>query len=400
MNEHITPASVPPVSEKSREWLTALLTRSTDVAVIFFTPDGIVVDWLGAAERLFGYSKKEALGMPFSALFTDEDKALGLDEQELALARSSGHSEDDRWHVRKDAGRFWASGVLTALRAPGSNDPGDGDVIALCKLVRDRTDLKTRLRALENQLAARTADIERRNHIASSVAHELLNPMVPIMAAVALLQKTDDDATRARAREIIERQVGVLKGLVDDLNGSARALSAHALIAPERVNLNEALRQAADGLRSSAEGSGLLLRLVLPSKFIWINADPGRLQQMMLNLIANAIKYTPPGGHITLSAGIEGDKGVIRVEDDGRGIAPDMIPHIFELFTREERGAPVGGMGVGLAVVQDLARRHGGGAEARSAGIGLGSMFALRLPLIEPAWPQPDKTPAHALRSR
>lgn len=391
MNEQIPSASPPCLSDESLRWLTALLNGNGDVAIIFFTPDGVVADWLGAAERLFGYSKQEALGLPFSTLFTEEDKALGLDNQELALARSSGRSEDDRWHVRRNAGRFWGSGVLTAVRRGSGTDRGDGELVALCKIIRDRTDVRTRISALENQLAARTIDIERRHRISSAVAHELLNPMAPIMSAVALLQKADDADTRARAREIIERQVGVLKSLVDDLNDGARSLSAHALLALQRVDLNDAVRQSADGLLSSAEGNGLLLRSVLPARTIWLNADPERLQQMLLNLIANAIKFTPSGGHITLSATVEDDMGVIRVEDDGRGIAPDLLRHLFELFTRDERGAPVAGMGVGLAVVQDLARRHGGGAEARSAGIGLGSIFALRLPLFGSVRQLPEK---------
>jgi len=393
MNEHTNLADRPYLSDKSQAWLSSLLTGKVDVAVIFLTPDAIVADWLGGAERLFGYTKQEALGMPFSALFTEQDRALGLDQQELALVRSSGASEDDRWHVRKDGGRFWGSGVLTAVRGGGGKVQGDAAVVALCKIIRDRTDVRTQILALENQLAARTRDIERCDRTSHAVAHGLLNPMVPILSAVALLQKADDAVIRARACEIIQRQVGVLKGLVDDLNEGARMVNAHALITRERVSLNEALRTAADGLRSSAEGNGLLLRLVLPVQTLWISADPVRLQQMLLNLIANAIKYTPPGGHITLSATVEAEMALIRVADDGRGIAPDVIPHIFELFTREERGAPVPGLGVGLAVVQDLARRHGGGVEARSAGIGSGSLFALRLPLFGSVRQRPDKTP-------
>lgn len=370
------------LSDETREWLTALLHGKMDVAIIFFKPDATVADWLGGAERLFGYSKSEALGMPFSALFTEEDVALGMDEQELAIARSSGRSEDDRWHVRKNASHFWASGVLTAVRQRGSSGQADGELVAYCKIVRDRTDVRMQILALENQLWARTEDIARRDRIATSVAHELLNPMVPIVSAIALLKRSDDAVTHDRACEIIDRQVRLLKGLVDDLNDGARALSAHHLIALERVSINEALREAADGLLGSAEGNGLSLLVVLPLQTIWISADPLRLQQMLLNLIANAIKFTPSGGHITLSVTVEGEMVAIRVEDDGRGISPDVIPSIFELFTREERHAPNPGMGVGLAVVQDLARRHGGGAEARSAGVGLGSVFTLRLPLF------------------
>lgn len=377
-------SSSPHLSEQTHGWLDAALARSVDVAIIFFMPNGLVADWIGAAERMFGYSRSEALGMPFSALFTEQDKALGLDTQELMLAISSGRSEDDRWHVRKNRGTFWASGVLTTVR------DDQGKVVALCKFVRDRTDIKTQLQALENQVTERAADIERRDRVATALAHELLNPLMPIMSAVAVLQKSEDATLRARACEIIDRQVGVLKGLIGDLNDRGRAVAARALIAPERLSVNNALRESADGLRAGAEARGLRIQVVLPGEALWINADPLRLQQMLLNLIGNAIKYTPPGGQITLSATVEGDMAVIRVEDDGAGIAPDVLPRIFELFTREKRVAHVPGMGVGLAVVQDLARRHGGSVEARSPGVGLGSIFGLRLPLFTVSRPAPD----------
>ena len=393
MNQAIDDSGARDFSEQARGWLAAALRDNVDVAVIFFTPEAVVADWLGAAERLFGYTRDEALGLPFSFLFTEEDKGLGLDRQELALACASGRSEDDRWHVRKNGGRFWASGVLTAVRGPSSQPQGEGEIVVLCKIVRDRTDVKTQIVGLENQVAARNEAIKSRDRIATSVAHELLNPMMPIMSAVALLRKADDAAMRARACEIIERHVGVLKGLIDDLNDGARADGAQALLALERVSINDALRESGEGLRSSAEANGLSLKAVLPEPTIWIDADPLRLRQMLLNLIGNAIKYTPAGGHVALSATVEGDMAVIRVEDDGRGISPEVIPRIFELFTREERGVPVPGMGVGLAVVQDLARRHGGNAEVRSPGIGLGSIFALRLPLVHAERSRSDEAP-------
>ena len=391
MNESISDPRAPGLSAQTTAWLAALMHRNVDVAVIFLTPAAVVADWLGAAERLFGHTREAAIGLPFATIFTEEDLALGLDKQELALAASSGRSEDDRWHVRKNGGRFWGSGVLTAIRASAADGEPEGDVVALCKIVRDRTDIRAQILALENQVVARTEEIASRDRVSVAVAHELLNPMMPIMSAVGLLQNAVDDRMRERACEIIARQVGVLKGLIDDLNDSARTGFAPALITPERVCANDALRESAEGLRSSAESQGLALQVILPEQPIWIDADPLRLQQMLLNLIGNAIKYTSAGGRVALSVTVEGDMAVIRVEDDGRGIAPDVIPRIFELFTREERGVAVPGMGVGLAVVQDLARRHGGSAEVRSPGIGLGSIFALRLPLSGDLKPTPSQ---------
>lgn len=378
-------ANPTPISDESRRWLEALLNANLDHAVIFFSPQALVVDWLGAAERLFGYTKQEALGRPISALFTEEDKALGLDDQEIALARLSGRSEDDRWHVRQDGSRFWANGVLTTVH------DACGAVVAMCKIVRDRTDILTQIRSLESQVASHMATIDRHNRTTVLVAHELRNPLMPMMSAVALLQRSDDPTLRARACAVLERQLGLLTNLIDDLTGSSvLSMEARVQIAIERVSVSQALNDAADSVRFDTSSKGQDLTLVLPAETIWIAADPARLQQMLLNLLGNASKYTHDGGQIVMSATVEDEMAVVRVEDNGRGIATELIPRIFELFTREHRGAPVPGLGVGLAVVQDLARRHGGGAEVRSPGPGKGSIFSLRLPLYsDAACPEP-----------
>ena len=359
------------------EWLARLLDTSIDHALIFLDADGTIVEWSGAAQRLFGYAEDEAIGLPFAAIFTPEDLALGLDAQEIALARTSGRSEDDRWHVRQDSSRFWASGVLQAVRDE------DGTLLSLCKLVRDRTDVRTQVVSLQNQLAVRNRESDERNRLITSIAHELRNPMMPIFSAVALMQKPIDNPLRWRSLEVIERQFGILKKLIDDLNEVARSEYQTPSIVADALVVQDALKQAVDSLRPVAQDRGQDLRLVLPTGAIRIRADEVRLQQMLLNLIGNAIKYTPSGGHISLSLTVEADMAVIRVEDDGIGIDPAVLPHIFELFTREARDATTPGDGVGLAVVKELARLLGGGVEARSPGVGNGSVFAVRLPLLQ-----------------
>lgn len=364
------------LSNRMADWVARLLDSSIDHAVIFLDPGGKVVEWSGAAQRLFGYAEHEARGLPFAAIFTPEDLALGLDAQEIAMARTSGRSEDDRWHVRNDGSRFWASGVLQAVR------DDNGELLALCKIVRDRTDVRTQVVALQNQLAAARQQAEERDRAIRSIAHELRNPMMPIFAAMALMQKEIGDTLRERSVEIVERQFGILKTLIDDLNEVARAEYVSPSVTGQPLVVQEALRRAVDGLAPMAAERGQTLRLVLPTGEIRIRADEVRLQQMLLNLIVNAIKYTPHGGHIGVSATVEADMAVIRVEDDGIGIDPKVLPHIFELFTREGRDPRTPGDGVGLAVVKELARLLGGNVEARSPGLGNGSVFGLRLPLI------------------
>jgi signal transduction histidine kinase len=149
--------------------------------------------------------------------------------------------------------------------------------------------------------------------------------------------------------------------------------------------LQDALRTVVDGFAPAAAAAGVQLQLVVLPEPVHIDADPDRLHQMVLNLVANAMKYTPAGGHVTVSSSVEGDLAVIRVDDDGIGIEKDNLERVFDLFVRERTGDDVPGFGVGLAVVKRLATLHGGFVEARSPGRGLGSQFSLQLPLKRPA---------------
>jgi two-component system CheB/CheR fusion protein len=361
------------------EWLAELLGTTSEHAVIFLDPQGRVVAWLGAAERLFGHTPEEAMGMPFERVFVPEDQSLGLHQQELAVAAASGRSADDRWHLRKDGSRFWSSGLLEVVRQP------DGCVAAFCKVLRDRTDVRTQLDALHNRIAALSDAHARRSNFLVSLGHEMRNPMSPLVACVAALKRSDDPEVKRQCCATMERQLAVLTRLLDDLSAAAHAALGKSKIETEPLNLQDALDCAVASVAPAALQQRLQLQLLLPSVPFEVEADPARLQQMLANLLGNAVKYTPPGGHVVVSASVEGSMAVIRIEDDGRGIPHETLPHIFELVTRNAALDAPAGLGVGLAVVDELARLHGGGVEARSPGLGKGSVFTLRLPLRQPA---------------
>jgi signal transduction histidine kinase len=176
----------------------------------------------------------------------------------------------------------------------------------------------------------------------------------------------------------------LLKRLLDDAHAAGGAPETRLELRP--VVLQEALDAAVRGLHEEGERRGLALELIAPPEPVTLHADPERLQQMLLNLLGNAMKYTPAGGHITVTATVESDMVLIRFDDDGVGIAPENVDRIFELFTREARAdAPAAtGLGIGLAVVKRLASLHGGFIEARSAGPGKGAQFFLQLPIRPP----------------
>ncbi|HZN47847.1 MAG TPA: PAS domain-containing sensor histidine kinase [Ramlibacter sp.] len=378
----MSPSNADPSADAAAR-LGRVLATTQDYAVILLDAQGVIVDWLGACENVLGYTAQEALGQPFGFIFTPEDRDGALDRQELEVARASGRSRDERWHLRKGGLRFWGSGILHGLR------DDTGTLTGYCKVLRDRTDVRTLLDEQQHRIDTQAQELERRRRFMVRLGHELRNPLAPIRAAAYTIQRVGDEKVK-RPCEVLERQVEVMVRLLDDLTEATRADAHVSRILPQKVVLQEAVQMAAGGLQAAAEAKNQALAVVLPEVPITLEADPARLQQMLLNLLGNAVKYTPEGGHVTITASIEGTQVAIHVEDDGAGIPQELLPHLFELFARGTRTAAFeDGLGVGLAVVKELAALHGGSITVRT-GVERGSAFTLRLPLVQPAMPASD----------
>jgi len=364
------------------ETLIALLFAQTrDVALLLLDPHGVIVGWEGGCERIFGYTRQEMLGQAADRLFVPEDRALGIPAHELAVAAANSKAEDDRWHLRKDGTRLWMSGITMPLRGE------DRQVIGFAKIARDRTDLKQQLDSLSRRVQALSAADEERSHFLKTLGHELRNPLAPLMTSAALLKRYATGAGAQGPLATIDRQIAVIKRLADDLTELTRMGAGKLSLQLEPVHVQDLLQSIIPGYQAEAQRRDLQLQLLMPSTPIVVTADGARLQQILANLLQNALKYTPAGGRIWLKAATEADELVIRVEDTGVGIAPDMLPKIFDLFTQEapDSIASEGGLGIGLALVTELAKLHGGFVEVRSQGKGQGSEFTVRLPLA----PQP-----------
>ena len=353
------------------ELLHFLLAQGEDHAVILLDTDGGVIAWHAGAAHIFGYDAVEILGKPVADLFTPEDRERGAHVHELAVARSDGRAEGDRWHVRKDGTWIWASGVVVPLRDEARVIVGFG------KVLRDRTDVKAQIDALAN-LAAR------QKVLLGTLAHELRGPLGPIGNAARIIHMKCGSVVEAPV-QIIERQLGFIGRLIDDLLEVTRAGAGKSHLHLQRVHLEDVLTHAADVCRPLAEARGQEFRVLLLPTPTPVRADPDRLQQVIGNLLTNAIKYTPVGGQVWLKATVEGNEAVFRVEDSGVGIAPEVLPKIFDLFTQEDASLEhsQGGLGLGLAVVKELVARHDGTVQVRSKGRGKGSEFTVRLPLLK-----------------
>jgi PAS domain S-box-containing protein len=362
---------------KTDEQFRLLIEGVQDYAIFLIDPEGHIVTWNPGAERVLGYAEAEILGTSYSCLFTPDDALRGEPEQELRTALQAGRSEDVRWHVRKDGTRLWGDGVVTPLK------DDHGRLRCFAKLLRDRTDQKEHEDLLRHRAEALADTDEKKNVFLATLAHELRNPLGGIVNAMnILLLMSKGNPTLDHPVKIIQRQAAHIRRLVDDLNDVARISRGKIQLKKERLELASVVQTAVDATRPFIESRGHRLNVSLPEAPIFLDADLIRLQQVFANLLANAARYTNEGGRITLSGTVQDAEIVVRVRDTGIGIAPEMLPRIFELFTQVDpaEGRTQGGLGIGLTLVKNLVELHGGSVQARSDGLGKGSEFTVRLP--------------------
>ncbi|MEP6778381.1 MAG: PAS domain S-box protein, partial [Gemmatimonadaceae bacterium] len=258
----------------------------------------------------------------------------------------------------------------------------EGRGVAQCN-IRDISE-RSRLEKVIAEQTAALADLHRRkDEFLAMLSHELRNPLAPIANALQLLRlQPDEGPLQRQARSIMERQLTQLTRLVDELMEVSRITTGRVRLRLETVVISAIIDRSIDAVRPLIAQHNHELMVVLPENPIWLHADSTRLEQVFVNLLTNAAKYTLDGGIISLSVQQEGDECVVRVRDTGVGIVPELLPRIFDLFTQSERSLDrsQGGLGIGLALVQRLVELHRGTVDANSS-LGRGSEFVVRLPV-------------------
>lgn len=341
----------------------------------------------GRSRQIFGPLRREfATEQLFARLHPDDRERVRA--QFLAAVAGVARLDAEFRIAAREGGERW-------LRAAAILDTAGGT----SRLVGVLEDI-TRRKALEGQL--READ-RQKNEFIATLAHELRNPLAPIRYMAQLLRPGSPDGTVAKAREVIERQVVQMGRLLDDLLDVSRITLNRIELRRERLDLGIIAGQVADDLRPAAEAAGLALSLAVPAAPVWVEGDPVRLHEVVDNLLHNALKFTRRGGQVSLSLEREGGEAVLQVADDGIGIAPDMLDRIFDTFVQASTGpasSTPGGLGIGLTVVRRMVALHGGEVEARSAGLGRGARFIVRLPLVGEAAPQAADELQPAARGR
>ncbi|WP_431256704.1 PAS domain-containing sensor histidine kinase [Roseateles chitinivorans] len=362
--------------ELMRDLLTA---QAGPYGIAFLNAQGCLSGWTEGAHTLTGFSADDIVGQDFSRLFIPEDVARGQHHHELNAARTLGVAEDERWHMRKDGSRFWASGLTLPMHDGGT-------FRGFAKLFRDATHLQLRVLRLENELQRLASERKDRDVFLATIAHELRNPLQPMRLASRLLSPPDDPTRQEQAVKILGRQLGLMERLVEDLLDMTRVSQAKMTVRYGRVELQRLVLDAIDTCRESAGAAGIELISVLPPVPVLVDADPGRLLQVVVNLLNNAIKFTPRQGQVAVVVNVDASHFVLKVQDTGCGIAPDLRPRIFDMFTQAD-GASTrrgDGLGIGLALVKEIVALHHGTVEVKSDGIGQGSEFLVRIPLHKP----------------
>jgi len=256
--------------------------------------------------------------------------------------------------------------------------------------VRERTrELELLNTNLQTEVAERRAEealVEadrRKDEFLATLAHELRNPLAPIRNALEIMRLADGDpAAFNRSRAVMERQVGQMVRLIDDLLDVSRITRGKLQLLTETIDLRGVIEAAVEMSRPQIEKAGLQLSVSIPKQQLPIAGDRVRLAQVLSNLLNNAAKYTESGGKVFLTAGQSDSWAEVKIRDTGIGIPPDMLPRVFELFTQVNRSLnrSQGGLGIGLALVRRLVEMHGGTVQATSSGLGQGAEFAVRLP--------------------
>jgi PAS domain S-box-containing protein len=382
---------------RREEQLRLVLDGVHDYAISTLDADGRIDSINAAAERIKGYRLDEVRGQFFGLYFTDEDRALGIPAIELDVARRHGAFTGEGIRRRRDGSTFYAQVSLSALRDER------GDLVGFVKVTHDITEavsvrkrgeeLLARLRESEARYRALydVAEQERERAAAANrakdaflatLSHDLRTPLTSILGWTRMLQLgTVAEERRGRAIHTIDRNAKTLLAMIEDLLDVARIESGKLQVKSERVDVAWVVRAAVESMSPSAAEKQIEIRLHTSERSAWVLGETKRLQQVVWNLVSNAVKFTPPGGLVDVR--IESTPGRVRicVQDTGRGIDPGFVPHVFDAFRQEPSSDEQGrGLGLGLAIVKRLVELHGGDIRADSEGLGRGATFVITLP--------------------
>jgi PAS domain S-box-containing protein len=371
---------------KQAEEKFRLAVEAAPAAMLMVDSAGTIVLANALAEHLLGYAKSELVGMPVERLVPERLRTHHLEYRTKYLTGAERRlmgAGRDLYAIRKDGSEVPVEIGLSPIHTP------DGVFV-----ISAITDITERKRAAEAESQARRAAEEAnraKDEFLAMLSHELRNPLSSILGWAVILRTGQIPLERAsHALEVIERNARVEAQLVESLLDLSRIAAGKLRLDTERVDLSYVVRAVVDSLGPATDAKSIRVEMDLPVTPLVVIGDSGRLQQILSNLLTNAVKFTPHGGHVKVRVNFVGSQVQIQVADDGEGIDPDFLPHIFDRFRQAEtsKARAHGGLGLGLAIVRELVHAHRGNIVADSPGKGRGSTFTVTLPIpaIIPAY--------------
>ncbi len=368
---------------RSNEHRLRRIVESNMIGVVFWSEDGAVLDANDAFLAMAGRTREDLRAQRLDWRTLVAADRLPAHQSALQEIRASGTSVAiESALLRPDGSRLPILCAGTSINA----EPLEGVtwVIDISAQKRGEAEREALLQVADSARAEAEAASRAKDQFLAMLGHELRNPLSAVRNAVVAAQSSE--VLRERALEIAGRQTDQLARLIDDLLDVARITHGRIALRRERVDLAAITTRAAEAVRAVIEERRHRLAIHVAAEAIELDADAARLEQVIVNLLTNAAKYTEAGGDIVLSASREGDDAVIRVADNGIGMAADMLPRVFDLFAQADHSLDRadGGLGIGLTLVKRIVEFHGGAVEARSRGLGRGSEFIVRLPALPP----------------
>jgi two-component system CheB/CheR fusion protein len=366
------------------ERLRLLFDTSADYIIILLDSQGLITKWNRGAERALGYAEAEVLGQATDIIFTPEDRAAGAPVDERRSARENGRAEDERWHLRKDGTRVYFSGVMVPLTS--------GAEMGYAKIARDQTQARLAEQQRDAMLATEQSlrtQLQEANNLKDEflavMSHELKNPLnlIALNAEMLALQPAAQSGPLASIAKTIKESVGSQAQLIDDLLDLSRVQTGKLSLNLQEVAGNEIAQRIVSAVQVDAQARDVALTLRVGPGDYRLRADPVRIEQIIWNLVSNALKFTPAGGSVQVSLAQEEAMVRLEVTDTGEGIDQEYLPFIFEMFQQAGARASTrgkSGLGIGLAIVKRMAEAHGGQVAAASGGLGQGATFSVLLP--------------------
>ncbi|HEY8180888.1 MAG TPA: ATP-binding protein [Thermoanaerobaculia bacterium] len=362
---------------ESEEMFRLLVETVEDYAIIMLDPQGRVATWNTGARHIKGYEAEEVIGRHFSIFYPQEDVTQGKPERMLSAARERGRFKDEGWRVRKDGTKFLADVVITAVHDER------GELRGFAKVTRDVTERK---KAEDTQRALLVAEEVNRakDEFLAVVSHELRTPLTSILGWARMLRIGDlDESTTEEALAALERSATAQVHLIEDLLDDTRMTSGRLRLNKRPLEVRSVVESALADLLPSAEVKSIQVISDIQCESCPMLADPVRLQQVVWNIVSNAIKFTPENGRVSVRLRrTDPATAEIEVSDTGRGIEGELLPQLFQRYRQGDAATNrKSGVGLGLAISKYLVEQHGGTIRAASEGLGKGATFTIALPI-------------------